>query len=122
MKDGGLDIAIWQSFPDGRPGRVIFFGQCATGKQWRTKFKDLIPQMWCEEWLTDIPPVSPTRLFYVPHRIGQDEWAGHSRLAGLLLDRCRISHCMPVPAEHLSRRLARWVNFHVVGAPTVLPE
>jgi hypothetical protein len=37
LKDGGLDVIAWRHFPDGRPARLIVFGQAASGDDWMRK-------------------------------------------------------------------------------------
>jgi hypothetical protein len=67
QKDATLDLIVWKGFPDGRPGSLMGFGQCATGANWREKTSEMNPDvfsaMWCEQ-----PFVSkPTRLSRFPH-------------------------------------------------------
>jgi hypothetical protein len=111
-KDDGLDVVAWHAFPDGRPGKVILFGQCATGRNWNEKLRDLRPHEWMEEWFTDVPPVKPVGLFFVPFRLAQDDWASYSRKAGVIMDRCRIAHCLPQPPKSLAKRVERWIAHH----------
>ena len=115
-KDDGLDVVAWHSFPDGRPGKVILFGQCATGKNWDEKLRDLRADEWIDEWFTDVLPVKPLGLFFVPFRLGPDDWSSHSRKAGVIMDRCRIAHCLPQPPSTLASRVQRWIAHHVLAA------
>ena len=36
-KDDTVDVIAWKAFPDGRPGQVLIFGQCATGDDLKSK-------------------------------------------------------------------------------------
>ena len=92
MKDAGLDIVTWRSFPDRRSSKLIAFGQCATGKHWWGKRHELQPDAWCRTWLTKSPHVIPMKMFFVPHAISSDEWAELGYQAGIIFDRFRITH------------------------------
>lgn len=93
QKDGKLDIVAWRAFPDRRAGKLIGFGQCACGKtDWRSKFAELQPEAFFKLWLRKPFVVNPVRMFFVPRRIEQDDWADVAAQAGVLFDRCRIAH------------------------------
>jgi hypothetical protein len=111
QKDAKLDVVAWRGFPDGRPGKLIAFGQCATGDHWRDKLTELQPGDWCRFWMQETPAALPIRLFFIPHRIEQEEWLHTCSLGGILLERCRISHLVRSPSPDLSSRLARWSRF-----------
>ena len=36
-KDGGVDVVAWRSHHDGRPAKLILYGQCASGMNWEGK-------------------------------------------------------------------------------------
>lgn len=91
QKDAKLDIAVWLPMPDSRTGKVIGFGQCATGGNWPTKVGEMHADPWCKKWMLESPPVTPLRFFFVPHRIVADTWTHHSHDAGVVFDRCRIA-------------------------------
>jgi len=93
-QDDTLDIVVWKNFVSTvcRPGKLLLFGQCATGKNWPDKLSELQPDDFCEEWMID-QPVSPcVKSFFIPHRIRSTEWSRVSRKAGIIFDRCRISY------------------------------
>src|SRR5690606_9993303 len=75
QKDGKLDVVAWKDFDDRRGGKLITFGQCATGRDWPDKVTEL-PRSddWCTLWMADRPGVFPLRCFYVPHRIDPENW------------------------------------------------
>lgn len=92
MKDAGLDIVAWKPFPDRRTSKLIAFGQCATGKNWWEKRYELQPLDWCSTWFWKQPQVRPTKMFFVPHTISDDDWAILGHQAGIIFDRIRIAH------------------------------
>ncbi len=93
-QDRTVDVVAWKHFPDSLPGKLIVFGQCASGANWNKKLGELQPRAFCEHWMND-PLVSvPLRAFFVPHRISRESWKWTSRLAGIVFDRCRLSYCV----------------------------
>ncbi len=36
-KDGGIDVIAWRDHSDGRPAKLILYGQCASGMNWEGK-------------------------------------------------------------------------------------
>ena len=114
QKDGKLDIVVWRPFPDGRPGKLIGFGQCATGiTDWQTKFAELQPSVFRELWLRTGLAVGPVRMFFVPRRVEEDRWHDVAVAAGLLFDRCRISHHVTELSPDLSAACEAWTT-HVI--------
>jgi hypothetical protein len=108
QKDAKLDVVGWKSFRDQRMGRLIIFGQCATGSDWRSKRSELIaPLDWCSYWMKDRPAVWPMRAFFVPHRIGLRDWLDTCVHGGLLFDRCRLaSYTTELPKETTDEMVA----------------
>ncbi|HLG15180.1 MAG TPA: hypothetical protein VJH03_11855 [Blastocatellia bacterium] len=108
QKDGRLDVVAWKEFPDRRQGKLIAFGQCATGAGWADKLTEL-PQTtdWCTTWM-DRPAVWPIRAFFVPHRVEFQEWFHTCVHGGLLFDRCRIAYLTVDISRDLSIQLAAW--------------
>ena len=108
QKDAGLDIVAWRNFDDARPGKLITFGQCATGRNWNEKLSDLQPLNWCDLWMRDRPAVPPVRMFFVPHRVSQKDWLPSSFNGGILFDRCRIARHSSLIETPLRKQLASW--------------
>ncbi len=112
-KDAQLDIVAWRRFSDGRPGKLILFGQCATGQDAPTssKLTELYDTAkWCEQWMLAPPLVTPLRAFYVPHTIEHHRWDETCRKGGLLFERCRIAALVPEPAGQLGKDIKRWAD------------
>jgi len=91
-KDAGLDIVTWKPFPDGRSSKLIAFSQCATGENWRDKRHELQPADWCRTWFLKTPQVPPIKMFFIPHTVGERDWAALGYQAGIIFDRLRITH------------------------------
>lgn len=96
-KDDTLDVVAWKSFPDGHFGKLILFGQCASGATQDSKRSELQPIEFCDQWFIRAPTVGLIKAFFIPHRLARDEWEQTTRKAGIVFDRCR---------------LARWAHGH----------
>jgi len=91
-KDDGLDVVAWREFADRRCSKLIVFGQCATGNDWKDKLSDMpAAKDWCGTWLCKAPFVEPARSFFVPVVIDEDHWEYSSRRSGILFDSVRIA-------------------------------
>jgi hypothetical protein len=91
-KDDKVDLVAWREFEDGRPSKLLMFGQCASGANWKDKVNEMQPDVFWRQWMLD-SIVSPSiRSFYIPHRIAQGEdWDFVARQTGILFDRCRVA-------------------------------
>ena len=89
-KDGKLDVVVWKDFADRLPGKLIAFGQCKTGTNYRDTLAQLQPDSFCRKWLSQSPAFTPIRMFFVAEALPQGHWYSTSVDAGLLFDRCRI--------------------------------
>jgi hypothetical protein len=114
-KDAKLDVVAWREFEDQRPGKIITFGQCATGADWIDKVTEL-PQTvdWCTTWMADRPGVWPVRSFFVPHRIDRKNWFDTCVKGGILHDRCRIANLAKDLGADLAAQIASWSS-HVLS-------
>src|SRR5262249_49084487 len=113
QKDAKLDLIVWRPFSDARPGKLMGFGQCATGQDWMDKLTHLQPQAFCGMWLLDTPAVPPVRLFFVPFRIEKHRWLEASMQGGVIFDRCRIAAHARRLGSDLLRECSAWTN-HVL--------
>jgi hypothetical protein len=112
QKDGGLDVVAWKQFPDRRAGKLVGFGQCACGKaDWRTKFTSLQPSNFFNLWLRKHFAVSPVRMFFVPRRVEQREWSDIAIQAGVLFDRCRITHHANGLSQPIVGECRAWIDY-----------
>jgi hypothetical protein len=94
-KDRALDIVAWRHAFDRMPGRLILFGNCASGGDWQSKVSELDPQSFCADWMVEIPPSQILKALFIPHRIDARYWKTHTRRAGIIFDRCRIAAILP---------------------------
>jgi len=111
-KDAKLDIVAWRDFHDRRRGKLIGFGQCATGQNWKEKLTELpATNDWCTYWLDDRPAVWPIRLFFVPHRVAEKNWLHTCVYGGILFDRCRIAGLTVDITDELVKSCREWSEF-----------
>ncbi len=96
-KDAGIDIIACRNFPDRLPGKILLFGQCASGKLWKQKIDDLRPDVFIDDWLQESPRSAFLKSLFIPHRIDRPTFNHTTRHAGIIFDRCRIAlwaHCL----------------------------
>ena len=110
QKDARLDLVAWRAFPDGRRGKLVGFGQCATGDDWEDKAFELQPAKWCTLWMSDSAGLDPFASLFIPHRPGEDKWLIACHYGGILFDRCRIAWLVPTPTGELGRKIKRWAD------------
>lgn len=88
--DNGLDLVAWSPAGDEAPGIVIFFGQCASGKNWQGKQLEPSQQNWVNVFAFSAPLVHGT---FIPlcYRKVDGSWHHEYQLAqGVLFDRLRL--------------------------------
>lgn len=103
-KDGKLDVVVWKSFADGAAGKLIGFGQCKTGTNYKDQLAHLQPSLFCQKWLRDQPALTPMRMFFIAEALTREHWYSAVSDAGLLFDRCRIiDFCDSVTPETLGK-------------------
>ena len=109
-KDDGLDVVAWREFPDRKPSKLILFGQCAVGRHWKKKIRDLRPSDWCKRNFAGTIAVDPIPAFFVPMAIS-DKDADLAGVNQILLDRCRISAlCSGTLDDRLDEQLQEWIK------------
>jgi hypothetical protein len=96
IKDNGLDVVFWKPFSDNLPGKIIGFGQCKTGTNWKDKLTTIQPDSFCKKWFSEPLAVDPVRFFFISESILRANWYRHSVDAGILFDRCRIMDYLPM--------------------------
>ena len=118
QKDAKLDLVAWRSFPDGRRGKLIGFGQCATGDDWTDKAFELQPKKWCALWMKDCAGIDPFASLFIPHRPSEDKWLIAAHYGGVMFDRCRIACLIPNPEGEPAKEIQNWVDYVEKGPNT----
>lgn len=107
--DRGVDIIAWKKFGERRSSQFIILAQCAAGKNWERKTRDLPKESWEQyiHWACNF-----VTAFFVPCIIPDTLWHDISREAGILFDRIRIMNCLPkgVSDPQLSDELREWAE------------
>lgn len=110
QKDANVDIVVWNAFSDSRGSKLIGFGQCKTGTSWREDISTLRPDAFMRSYTTCQLYHDPVRLFFIADSC-LEEWEELARLAGILIDRCRILDYLPDHfSEGLLDKIKKWVN------------
>lgn len=110
VKDDKLDIVVWKSFTDGLPGKLIAFGQCKTGTDYKDELTQLQPDVFCDSWFQTKPAVLPVRMFLISEALCRVGWYSVARKAGLLFDRCRIvDFCNDITSDML-KKVTTWTK------------
>ncbi len=92
-KDKKLDVIAYKNFADNKTGKLILFGQCATGNIWRDlgKASELDPQTFWDCWIKK-PKISQLiKAYFIPDIVENETWRELSINSKLLFERCRIS-------------------------------
>ena len=105
-KDGGIDVAAWRSHRDGRPAKLILYGQCASGMNWEGK--SIVTKVNRMEGYYTISPskhwlpalLTPFRLYMDKensHSLGNEKaihgfYLRNEAEMGVIIDRLRIVH------------------------------
>ena len=106
--DGKLDVVVWKPFSDGLEGKLVAFGQCKTGTNFRDQLAQLQPDSFCRKWIQSSLVLTPMRMFFVAEALRRGEWYNLVSDAGLMFDRCRIVDFSTRLSKDLLRRIESW--------------
>lgn len=111
-KDDHIDLVAVKHFHDKKVGKIIFFGQCATGKDWEAKLSELQPVAFWNHWIEPNKVSDILRSFFVPHEVPAERWDYCAQYGGVLFDRRRLSHwATPTPAHSkLLQNAELWIE------------
>ena len=109
-KDDKLDVVAWKPFADRREGKLIAFGQCKTGTNWKDQVSQLRPNGFCSKWFQSPPVLDPVRMFFISEALSSVGWRNESVDAGLIFDRCRIVDYCDDLEDALLQRLEKWTT------------
>ena len=110
QRDGKLDVVAWKDFTDGLPGKLIAFGQCKTGTNYKDELTQLQPDSFCDKWLFRNPAVPPVRMLLISEALSRVGWYDVTRDAGLLFDRCRIVDFCDGISEGVLEKVKVWTE------------
>ena len=109
-KDGKLDIVAWIPFTDERPGKLIVFGQCKTGSNWRDTLSQLQPSAFCQKYMNRSPLVIPQRAFFISEEPDTNKHHEDVIDGGLMFNRCRLVDCSDYLPEELCSQIMQWTD------------
>lgn len=109
--DGGVDLAVWRKFSDGRPGGLVGFAQCKTGVHWRRDLSKLRPRAFCQNYMRSPLLLDPQALYMVPCRVHSDRWIHDTNNANaILFDRCRLVEFGDLITKETRSDSAKWLS------------
>ncbi len=109
--DGGIDLAVWRRFADGRPGSLVGFAQCKTGVHWRRDLSKLRPRAFCWSYMKSPLLLDPQAVYMVPCRVNRDRWTQDTANASaILFDRCRLVEYGDLISKKTRSLSAKWLN------------
>lgn len=109
-RDGKLDVVAWKHFTDGLPGKLIAFGQCKTGTNYKDELTQLQPDSFCKKWVRTPLVLTPIRMFFVAEALPRARWRAASVDAGLLFDRCRIVDFSDEVGADIFEKIETWTE------------
>ena len=109
-QDGKLDIVAWKHFKDRLPGKLIAFGQCKTGTNYKDELTQLQPDSFCRKWVRSPLILTPVRMFFVAEALSRSRWANTAYDSGLLFDRCRIVDFCNGISEDVLEKVKVWTE------------
>ena len=110
QKDDKLDIVVWKHFADRLSGKLIGFGQCKTGTNYKDTLTQLQPDIFCQKWFQSFPTLTPVRMFFIAEALSRSHWASVSRSAGLMFDRCRIVDFSDYISTDILKEVQTWTD------------
>ena len=118
-KDGKLDVVVWKHFTDRLPGKLIAFGQCKTGTNYRDSLTSLQPDSFCRNWFYSPLAVTPMRMFFIAEALSRSGWYEVASDAGLLFDRCRMIDFCDNISHAVFKKIRTWTM--AAAEATALP-
>ena len=110
QRDGKLDVVLWKHFSDRLPGKLIAFGQCKTGTDYKDTLTQLQPDSFCRKWLQTPLSLPPVRMFFVAEALPRNDWYNATSDAGLLFDRCRIVDFCDSVSNQVLAKIVSWTK------------
>ena len=102
-KDGGVDLFVWKSFSDNKPGIPIMLVQCTIKDDFINKIGDIDIKLW-SSWLSS--DIEPLAALAIPGVVNKDEQWSEITTRGILLDRLRlVESCSDIPSSSIVENL-----------------
>lgn len=110
-KDDGVDVVVWKNFTDNLEGKLIAFGQCKTGTNWRDSIQQLNPSRFCTTWLTQSPVFTPIPMIFLADTMIRNFNFISDQRGKLFFNRFRIIENLPstLPEDLLSK-IKKWTQ------------
>ncbi len=106
-KDGGVDVVVWRTFSDGRPGVPLMLVQATVQADIAAKARDVDRRLWSGWLATDVEPLVALA---VPGSLNNTEvWNEVSRNS-LLLDRIRLTSMAPRINDTVADEVSRIIH------------
>ena len=121
-RDGKLDVVVWKHFTDQLPGKLIAFGQCKTGTNYKDTLTQLQPDSFCRKWMDTPPSLTPARMFFVAEALSRGNWYNNAVDAGLLFDRCRIVDYSHQACKRVLDKVETWTMAAAEAAEVLKSE
>lgn len=121
-QDAKLDVVAWTPFADKRQGKLVVFGQCKTGRNWRDDMAQLQPEAFCKSWMRDPLAVTPLRLFLVAESVPDTLWYSQTATAGVIFDRCRLVDYGKDLSDEVLCDVKKWVHAAATARNATLPR
>lgn len=122
-KDDKVDLVAWKEFTDKKRSKLIMFGQCSVGENFKDKLSDLDPDAFWRKWMSESNVSPHLKSFYIPHRIPELDWDNQGRECGIIFDRCRVCHWAFQQNSRVTSdaRYRRWFR-HILRNQKPLPK
>jgi len=117
MKDGGVDLFVWKSFGDKKPGVPIMLVQCTIMEDFINKIGDIDIRLW-SSWLSS--DIEPLVALAIPGIVDSDDIWNEITTRGILLDRIRLVEVADEQMSELDADSARYLRSVVEGYRRVL--
>lgn len=109
VKDGGVDVVVWNPFKDSRTGFVVVLCQCTVELNWPPKAKDIVIGSWCGLIDFGLHPLTVLAIpFAVPRSF--DKWDELRRTVNIILDRMRLCELIQVELVDDLEKIAKWAE------------
>jgi len=104
--DAGADIVGWIPTGDKSNGMLVFFGQCACGKNWNSKQQEVSYERWSQYFSLKHPNA---KVVFIPYflRDSSGDWPFPQEINSFLVDRLRLFHYFDKNCEDLISKDSR---------------